>query len=85
MEINLNQIKVLILALIIFTFVLSLAIDKIQANKLTRLRVELEKDSDSELLTEIERSMLKKVILWSRIKTFASILLFIGFILYILY
>ena len=85
MEVKLNKIQVLILALIIFSFVLSLVIDKILTSKLTKLRVELEKDKEAEQLKETERSMLKKVILWSRIKFFASILLFICFILYILY
>jgi FixJ family two-component response regulator len=78
-------IKVIILTLMIFIFVLSLAIDKINTRKLTELRNELEKDVESEQLTERERDILKKVILWSRIKVIASILLFIGFILYIFY
>lgn len=75
----------IILALIIFVFVLSLTTDKIFSRKLTELRVELEKDVEAEHLSERERGTLNKVILWSRIKFFASILLFIGFILYIFY
>lgn len=59
-----NTIKVIILSLIIFIFVLSLAIDKIYTKELKELRNELEKDVEEEQLTERERDIFKKVVLW---------------------
>lgn len=80
-----NTIKVIIFSLIIIIFVLSLAIDKIYTKKLKELRKELEKNVETEQLTDRERDIFKKVLLWSRINFIASILLFLGFILYIFY
>lgn len=62
---------------------MNLGIDKTYTRKLTGLRNELEQDVEEEQLTEKERDVLNRVILWSRIKYIAGVLLFIGFILYI--
>lgn len=80
-----NNIKIIILIFLVFIIVMTLAIDKTYTRKLTELRNELEKDVEAEQLTEKERDMLNKVILWSRIKYIACILLFIGFIVYAFY
>jgi hypothetical protein len=62
-------------------------LDRVIANKTEALKFELEQitEEDDEPLSNIEKDLLKKVVLWSRIRLGVGIIMLIGLLLIILF
>jgi hypothetical protein len=78
---------VFILVYLVLCFALFAILDKVIANKTKALKFELEQNTEDEdePLSNKEKDLLKKVVLWSRIRLGVGIIMLIGLFLIILF
>lgn len=78
---------IFILVYLVLCFALFAILDRIIANKTKPLKFELEQNTEDEdePLSNKEKDLLKKVVLWSRIRLGVGIIMFIGLLLIILF
>jgi hypothetical protein len=78
---------IFILFYLVLCFALFAILDRVIANKTKAMKSELEKNTEDEdkPLSNKEKDLLKKVVLWSRIRLGVGIIMLIGLFLIILF
>lgn len=78
---------IFVVVYLVLCFALFEILDRVKANRIKALKFELEQNIDEEdvLLSNKEKVLLKKAVLWSRIRNGVGVVMFIGLLLIILY
>ncbi|QIZ08239.1 hypothetical protein HFZ78_17140 [Priestia megaterium] len=78
---------IFILVYLVLCFAMFAILDRVIANKTKPLKFELEQNTEDkdEPLSNKEKDLLKKVVLWSRIRLGVGIIMLIGLLLIILF